>query len=263
MKIVIKVRYDGAAFCGSQVQPGVPTVQGVLTEAARTVFGFDCDVTGCSRTDAGVHALSYIATVAPRERRDDGWCSVPVGKIHRAFNAVLPESIAVAGAAEIDDSFHPRYDVLEKRYIYKIRDGVVRDPFLVGRAWQINRRLTDDRLAIMRRAAEKIVGRHDFACFMAAGSSVGSTVRTVTRAEVARTSPDTVEISVSADGFLYNMVRIITGTLVDAAFGRIDPETVLDVIESKDRTRAGQTAPAAGLYLADVDYGRKIDFEAE
>ena len=263
MKLVIKVRYNGAAFNGSQVQPGVPTVQGVLTDAARTVFGYDCDVTGCSRTDAGVHALCYIATVVPRGGHEDGWCTVPVGKIHRALNAVLPDAISVTGAAEVDDRFHPRYDVLEKEYIYKIYDGVTRDPFLVGRAWQINRKLTDDRIVRMRAAAGKLIGRHDFACFMASGSSVRSTVRTVTSAEVARTSPDLVEFSIKADGFLYNMVRIITGTLVDTAFDRIDPEDIPGIIDSRDRTLAGHTAPAAGLYLADVQYGRKIVFEAE
>lgn len=263
MKIVIKVRYNGAAFNGSQVQPGVPTVQGVLTDAARTVFGYDCDVTGCSRTDAGVHALCYIATVVPRGGHEDGWCTVPVRKVHRALNAVLPDAISVTGAAAIDDNFHPRYDVLEKEYIYKIYDGVTRDPFLEGRAWQINRKLTDDRIVRMNAAAEKLIGRHDFTCFMAAGSSVCTTVRTVTSAAVMRTSPSSVQFSIKADGFLYNMVRIITGTLTDVAFGRIDPEDIPKIIDSRDRSLAGQTAPAAGLYLAGVDYGRKIVFEAE
>ncbi len=263
MKLVIKVRYNGEGFNGSQVQPGVPTVQGVLTAAARTVFGMDCDVTGCSRTDAGVHALSYVATIAPRDGQGDGWCTVPVGKVHRALNAVLPEPIAVMGAAAIDDSFHPRYDVLEKEYIYKIYDGVARDPFLEGRAWQINRKITDDCVVRMTAAAEKMIGRHDFTSFMASGSSVGSTVRTITSAAVTRKSPDEVLISIRADGFLYNMVRIITGTLIDVAFGKIDPEAIPGIIESRDRTLAGQTAPAAGLYLADVDYAREIVFEAD
>ena len=115
MKILIKVKYDGAGLNGSQVQPGLPTVQGELTSAAREVFGFDCDVTGCSRTDSGVHALSYCATVAPRGKEDhDGWCPVPLGKIPRAFNTKLPSSISVCGACSVDGSFHPRYDVVTK-----------------------------------------------------------------------------------------------------------------------------------------------------
>ncbi len=261
MKILIKVKYDGADLFGSQVQPGLSTVQGELTAAAREVFGFDCDVTGCSRTDAGVHALSYCAAIAPRggTERDD-WCPVPVGKVPRALNSKLPSSISVCGACSVDNSFHPRYDVVSKEYVYLISDSAVRDPFLVRRTWQIGRPLSEDGIVAMSRAGAHFVGRHDFSAFMASGSDVSDTEREITLLSVKRRCDGILEITVAADGFLYNMVRIIVGTLVAVGQGKIDENEIPSIIDSRDRTRAGQTAPPDGLYLSDVRYKESINW---
>ena len=265
MKLLLKLSYDGSFFNGSQVQPGLPTVQGSLCDAAREIFGFSCDVTGCSRTDAGVHARSWCASVFPSSPPEDteAWCPVPVDKACRAFNAKLPPAMSAVAAASVPDTFHPRYDVVYKEYEYLICDSPERDPFLIGRAWQTGRRIDDGALYRMREAASTVVGKKDFRCFMASGSDVKDTVRNVSMLSVGRTGPDTLLIRIRADGFLYNMVRIIAGTLVDAAFGRIDPAAVGDIIASGDRTRAGQTAPAGGLYLSAVDYGGAVDWMTE
>ena len=259
MKLLVKVRYDGSAFSGSQVQPDLPTVQGVLTDASRQIFGFDCDVTGCSRTDAGVHALSYCAAISPRgERPPDDWCPVPIPKVPRAFNSKLPPAVAVCGACRVDDSFHPRYDVVSKEYVYFISDSPVRDPFLVSRAWQIGRRIGDRALSAMKSACPGFLGKHDFRAFMASGSDVTDTEREIYSIDVIRGDDGLIKITVSADGFLYNMVRIIAGTLVAVAFEKIREEEIPEIIASRDRSRAGQTAPPEGLYLSDVRYNKPI-----
>ncbi len=261
MKLLIKVRFDGKDLNGSQVQPGFPTVQGELTSAAREIFGFDCDVTGCSRTDSGVHALSYCAAVNPRGREDsEEWCAVPVGKVPRAFNSKLPPSISVCGACAVDGSFHPRYDVVSKEYVYLINDSALRDPFLVSRAWQTGRPLGDSELQAMTRAASYFIGKHDFTAFMASGSDVTDAVREIYSLTVRRNENGIIEITVSADGFLYNMVRIIAGTLAAVGYGKIAENEIPLIIDSHDRTRAGQTAPPDGLYLSDVRYGSQINW---
>ncbi|MBR7032445.1 MAG: tRNA pseudouridine(38-40) synthase TruA [Clostridia bacterium] len=264
MKLLIKVRYDGSRFNGSQVQPGLPTVQGELTAAAREIFGFDCDITGCSRTDAGVHALSYCAAVSPRDAdAENDWCPVPIGKVPRAFNSKLPASIAVLGACEVDRSFHPRYDVKSKEYVYLISDSCVRDPFLVSRAWQTGRPLKDENIAAMQRACSGFIGKHDFRSFMASGSEVSDTTREIFSLTVFRGGDGIIRITVSADGFLYNMVRIIAGTLLDVGYGKIGEDDISLIIESRDRSRAGMTAPPEGLYLSEVRYNKTIDWVFE
>ncbi len=265
MKLLLKVRYDGSYFNGSQVQPGVPTVQGALCAASEEIFGFPCDVTGCSRTDAGVHAKCYVASVYPTGVAvdPDGWCTVPTEKVGRAYNSVLPPYAAVCGAAVVPDSFHPRYDVVYKEYEYLICDAPCRDPFLLTRAWNTGRRFTDEGIGAMKDAARRIVGKKDFRCFMASGSDVKDTVRNVSELTVGRVGEDVLKIGIRADGFLYNMVRIIAGTLAEVGFGKIAPDSIDAIIASGDRSAAGMTAPASGLYLSRVDYGRVIDWKFE
>jgi len=254
------VAYDGSAYCGFQVQPNGVSVQAVLTDAFSRLFGFPCSVTGCSRTDSGVHAIGFCAAVAPRgtDAPGDGWCPVPVGKIHRAVNMLLPDDIAVTAAAEVDDSFHPRYNVVQKTYEYRIHDGAARNPFLLGKAYHTGRPITDAGMERMRAAAAYFVGRHDFAGYMASGSKIVDTVRCVSDAQVCRASDGTVVFRVSADGFLYNMVRIMAGTLLDCAYGRLSPEDAQRAVREKNRTLAGYTAPPEGLYLCQVEYDREI-----
>lgn len=252
MKILLHISYLGTNYCGYQIQKNAITVQQVLCEAAERVFGVRCDVTGCSRTDSGVHANDFCAAVS--EQGKSGLVtSIPTNKIPLAFTAVLPTDVSVWGAEEVDDGFHPRYDVKYKEYVYMIYNRAVPSPFLADRSWHYPRALDDDTVARMNEAAQRFVGTHDFASYMAAGSDIKETVRTVRAAEVYREG-DTVIFKVSADGFLYNMVRIFTGTLIAVAEGKLSPEDIDAVTDAKDRRLAGITAPAKGLYLNRVVY---------
>ncbi len=265
MKILLKIMYDGSGYCGFQYQPTGKSIQGVLTECVSKAFGMPCLVTGCSRTDAGVHALGYCAMVEPSDKllRESCWCTVPAEKIHRMLNVYLPDDICVVGAAYVEGDFHPRYNATGKEYVYRFRDAVCPDPFTVGRVYQVKRPIGEAELAKMNEAAKFIVGKHDFASFMASGSSVTDTVREVYSLEVDRIGEFDVEIRISGNGFLYNMVRIIAGTLLDVAYGKINPAEMEKIINSKDRSTAGTTAPAHGLYLSQVFYDRKIEFSAK
>ena len=264
MKLLLKIKYDGGAYHGFQYQPNAPTIQGILTERISEAFGFPCTVTGCSRTDAGVHALGYCAAASPADeaKRLERWCTIPTERIHRALNVALPDDIAVVGACEVPDEFHPRYDTVSKEYIYLINDGVCPDPFQRGRAYHAKKRLTDADIEKMNEAASFIVGRHDFSSFMAQGSSVSDTVRTLFELTVKRIGDATVQITARGDGFLYNMVRILTGTLLEVASDKISVRDITDIVDSCDRSRAGFTAPACGLYLNHVEYGDYIEFKA-
>lgn len=262
MKLLLKIMYDGSGFAGYQAQPGARTVQGTLTEAVSVALGFPCAVTGCSRTDAGVHALGFCCTVEPRDEnmRATDWLRIPVGRFHRALAHHLPEDVSVCAEAEVDDAFHARYSVASKEYVYRMYDTAGADPFMRSRAWHLKRPITDEGLSRMREAAEHVVGRHDFTSFMASGSKITDATRTVYSLSVERAG-GAIEIRISADGFLYNMVRIIAGTLVDCAYGVIEPCELEEIIAARDRTRAGRTAPPDGLYLADVRYGCAIDWK--
>lgn len=256
MKVLIKVRYDGTGFSGYQVQKGRRTVQGELCRAACELFGHECNVTGCSRTDAGVHAECFCATVSDADimGRAGLDTTIPAEKIPEALNAHLPYDIAVFDAVYVADDFHPRYAVKEKTYIYRIINTRMRDPFYENRAWFIPGTVFDDAaVARMDRAAAFLVGTHDFSSFMAAGSKITDPVRTVTHTAVAAHG-DLVEFEISADGFLYNMVRIIVGTLSAVGRGKIEPSGMTEIIEAHDRARAGVTAPPHGLYLNKVIY---------
>ncbi len=262
MKLLLKIMYDGSAYAGYQAQPGIKTVQGTLTAAVSGCLGIPCTVTGCSRTDAGVHALGFCCVVEPADPniRHEDWLKIPVGRVHRALAHCLPSDISVCGEALMEDSFHARYSVKSKEYLYRMYDTPNEDPFMHLRAWHLKRAVTGLGLERMREASRYIVGRHDFTSFMASGSKITDATRTVYLLDIRRDG-STVEVRISADGFLYNMVRIITGTLIDCAFGVFEPERIADIIEARDRTRSGRTAPPYGLYLAQVDYGCQIDWK--
>ena len=241
--IALKLMYNGTAYHGWQVQPNGVTVQQVLQDAVQRLTGVRSGITGCSRTDAGVHAEMFCCALHTDSR-------IPPEKVPAALNAHLPRDVAVTACRLVPDDFHPRYDARGKRYVYRIWNHPARNPFWEGRAYHYGRRLDVD---AMNAAAAALVGQHDFAAFCAAGSSVEDTVRCVSACGVTRRG-DLVEIRVQADGFLYNMVRIIVGTLLEVESGRIDPQTIPAILQSGDRTRAGATAPAHGLYLEQVFY---------
>lgn len=250
MKILLRLKYLGTNFCGWQFQPGdVRTVQKTLTDAAEALFGEKCGITGCSRTDSGVHALDFAATVQMTENAN----RIPLDKIPTAFARFLPSDISVISAEEVSDDFHPRYDVKSKEYIYRIYTAAVCDPFLYGRVWHYSGKLMPDAAERMDECAKRIVGKKDFTSFMAAGSKIEDAVRTVHYCDVTRDG-DMLTVRIAADGFLYNMVRIIAGTLMLSAAGKLTPDELTDIINAKDRAAAGLTAPPDGLYLNKVNY---------
>ena len=185
-----------------------------------------------------------------------------MGKIHRAYAGVLPGDISVVAAAEVADDFHPRYCSKGKRYIYRIWDAPYYDPFEAGRSMKCLFPVTGEKLERAKKAAEYFKGTHDFSSFMASGSKITDAVRTVTESELYRDG-EALIFSVAADGFLYNMVRIMAGTIIDCAAGRTEPCDVPEIIEKCDRSAAGATAPAEGLYLKDVFYDFQPDWKCE
>ena len=245
MKYLLKLSYCGTKFCGFQVQPNANTVQAELMRAAEKIFTVPCRITGCSRTDSGVHAREYFATLEPAEQG----ANIPPEKLPRALGSVLPQEISVMAAKYVPDDFSVRRAVEGKEYVYLLWTKDYGNPFLADRAWHYTKPLDIEK---MNEAAKIIVGTHDFASFMASGSDITDTVRTVSRCEVLEHGDGTVGIYVAADGFLYNMVRIIVGTLVYVSEGKISPEDIDSVIASKERKKAGKTAPAEGLYLNKV-----------
>ncbi len=247
MKYFAKIKYLGTDFHGFQVQPGKRTVQGELNRALEETFGYPCRITGCSRTDSGVHANEFCVTIQP----EGGY--IPPEKLPFAAARFLPEDISLFYAKECDEDFHPRYDVIGKEYVYKIYNDKVVDPFLFKRTWFLPRVISDEGLEKMRCAAEYILGEHDFTSFMAADSDTSDTVRRVDYLKIDRVG-STIEIRIFANGFLYNMVRIIVGTLCEVAFGRFEPADISDIIAARNRLLAGMTAPPDGLYLNRVDY---------
>ena len=243
-KYLIRLTYDGRKFAGYQIQNNARTVGGELLCALKKVFGSVESLAGCSRTDSGVHAKEYYASFSSeRFIRNE---SIPL-----ALNANLPNDIAVLECTTPEPDFHARYSVESKEYVYKIYTARVRDPFLDGLAYHYPKKIDLD---LLNNEAKALIGTHDFASFMAAGSDIKDTVRTIFSAYFRKTDEDITEFVISADGFLYNMVRIITGTLLAINENKIRPGALPEIIEGKKRELAGPTAPPQGLYLSKVNY---------
>lgn len=241
--IRIKVSYDGSNYFGWQKQPDKKTIQGELEFCIRKVFGIKkAEVIGSGRTDAGVHALSQVASFKIET-------SIPTEKIPEILNNNLPKDISVTEAIEVGENFHPRFSAHRKTYRYRIFPSRVRSPFLKDHSYMVKYRLDVDK---MKSEIKSLEGEHDFCGFMSSGSSVVSTVRMIYKADIYEDGEELV-IEVCGNGFLYNMVRIIAGTMVDIGRGAIDLP-LSDIISSKDRSKAGHTAPAQGLFLVDVEY---------
>lgn len=245
-KIALSLMYDGGKFCGWQVQKNARSVQGTLQDALEGVLGFRPDVCGCSRTDSGVHANNYVCHI-PKENITMG-CD----RLMAALNAHLRDSgLAVTGAEFKDADFHARYSCLSKEYIYKIWNDSYMNPFLKGRAMFYPRKIDIEALGYV---SEEYAGTHDFRAFMTKGSkNENNTVRTVKYFNAVREG-SLITISVCADGFLYNMVRIMVGTYLDLARKNAPKGSLAEIIQSKDRSLAGDTAPAEGLYLNRIFY---------
>lgn len=245
MKLFLRVEYIGTAYAGYQVQKNCITIQEKLQDAVEFLYGKRYAVTGCSRTDSGVHAKDFCCTIDCGEDLK----KIPASRLPEAMNRFLPKDIAVFSACEVSDEFHPRYDVVSKEYEYLIYNSKVRSPFYDNLAYVYNYPLDEKKLDTL---GALVCGTHDFKAFMSSGSDIEDTVRTVKYCKAEREG-NLIRIRIAADGFLYNMVRIIVGTLIEASTGRIDMP-IPEIISSLDRKNAGFTAPACGLYLNKVEY---------
>ena len=244
-KIALTLMYDGKDFCGWQVQKNAPTVQKSVQDALERVLGVRPDVSGCSRTDSGVHANMYVCHL------DAKYVKMPPEALMRAFNANVREKLSCYNAEYKDADFHARYSCLGKEYVYKFWNAKYRNPFLEDYSMYIPYRIDDEALAFV---GEEFAGKHDFRAFMSQGSKItDDTVRTVEYFRTERHG-ELVEIYVKADGFLYNMVRIMAGTYLEAAKGNLKKGDISRIIESGERKNAGDTARAHGLFLNRVFY---------
>ncbi len=241
--IILELTYLGTAFHGWQSQKNLSTVQSTLEAAAAAVVGHSVHITGCGRTDAGVHAKIYIANFRTE-------ATIPAERLPYALNTHLPPDIVVLRAWDTHEGFNAIGSCMRKEYTYHIYNSRIRDPFYVDRAWFYPRRLDE---GILQAAADAFVGTHDFAAVRSVGTEVKSTVRTVYDFSVERRGCH-ITLRVCANGFLYNMARAMVGTAVYCAEGKIEPRDIGAILEAGNRTAAGPTVPAGGLYMTHLWY---------
>ena len=244
--LLLTLRYRGTNYHGFQVQQNGVTVCQVFQDAQEKVFGSRLDIKGCSRTDAGVHANAFCLNFRTENQ-------IPCEKVPIALNIHLPGDVAVTDCREVPLDFHARYDCCGKEYCYLLHNSRIKDPFLENLAWLYPYPVDAQEL---EQAAQLLLGTHDFSAFCSAGSTVEDPVRTLYSFQVRREG-DLIRFIVRGDGFLYNMVRILVGTLLEISARRRTPESLLQALESGQRSQAGRTAPACGLYLNRVFYNQQ------
>ncbi len=271
--IKLTLAYDGTNYCGWQVQPNGPTVQAAVEAAIERLTQARTSLTVAGRTDSGVHAVGQVAAFHTES-------TIPIEKFRRGLQTFLPDDIVVASAIEVHDEFHATFWTVKKRYRYVMFDGPVMMPFLNRYVHNVGRRLDVD---AMTEAAASLLGTHDFRCFESHFPNKATSVRTILATSLHRTARwpgwlplpvehtqvtvsdygpvatvgfdnDFVCFEIEADGFLYNMVRAIVGSLLKIGLGQWKPERMAHIIASMDRAEAGHTAPAHGLYMVSVDY---------
>lgn len=240
--IKLTIQYNGQNYCGWQKQNDSLGIQGTIEKAIDDITKEKVKIIGSGRTDAGVHALGQVANFNTD-------CDIPIEKIPNALNSKLPKDISIIAAEEKDMDFHSRYSAKGKRYRYMIYNNSYRTPIYNNISYFVKYNLDIEK---MKKEAKALVGTHDFKGFMSSGSSVKDTVRTIYDIQIFN-QDDLIIIEVEGNGFLYNMVRILVGTLVDIGRGKIETD-MLSIIKSKSRSMAGHTAPAHGLFLKKVDY---------
>lgn len=254
MRVKLIIEYEGTNYSGWQRQPNGISVQEVLEQAFYKASGQHAVVHGAGRTDAGVHALAQVAHL-------DTTCSIPANKISYAMNVLLPADIRVKSSCEAPEDFHARFSAKAKTYRYAFYNDAHASAIYRNTTAHVNGKID---IPAMKAAASFIRGTHDFACFCASGSSAENTVRTIYNLEITSKEPF-IYIDITGSGFLYNMVRIISGTLIDVGLKKIAPEYVKEIVNGKDRTLASATAPARGLTLIAVHYtpqGKDTDIDA-
>ena len=245
MRIIkLIIQYDGADFSGWQIQPGKRTVQGVIQETLRKVLCEEINLLGCSRTDAGVHALGQVAHF-----KTDHLISLE--KLHQALKRLMPADIAILKVSEEKKEFHSQRSAKRKTYRYWILNSPMGDPHLRRTSWHIPLPLN---ISAMKKAAKPLVGTHDFMAFRASDASTKTSVRTIYKITFGKQNKGLFYIDFTGNGFLKNMIRNIMGTLVDVGRGRETPENVKNILQSCDRKRAGMKVPAQGLFLMKIFY---------
>ncbi len=242
--IQIIIEYDGTRYSGWQTQKNGQGLQDIISNAIHQVTKEEVKLNGSGRTDAGVHALGQSANFKTN-------CSIPVEKIPEAINKFLPKDIVIKEAKKVPDAFHARFSVKGKKYMYIVNNSKYRSAINNNYEYHFNQKID---YKAMKKAAEYFEGTYDFSGFMASGSSVKDTIRTIEKVQIKKREDDRIIFNFTGNGFLYNMVRIMVGTLLDVGVGKIKPEEIPSIIKSKDRTQAGKTVPAQGLYLVEVYY---------
>ena len=243
MRVKMVVAYDGTNYCGWQIQPNGVTIEQKLNEALTDLLQEPIKVTGASRTDAGVHSLGNVCIFDTNTR-------MPAEKISYALNTRLPEDIVVQDSCQVPESFHPRFSKSRKTYEYRILNQKFRNP---TRRLDTHFYYYDLDVEAMQRAAAYLVGKHDFKSFASTGGQAETSIRTIYSLDVEKRD-SIITIRVKGNGFLYNMVRIIAGTLIKVGAGEILPEEIPVILEAKDRSAAGPTAPAKGLTMIGLEY---------
>lgn len=241
--IKLEIEYDGKDYQGWQKQPNKLNIQGEIERAIQNITGEEVDLIGSGRTDAGVHAFGQVANFKINSE-------FSIEKMAVAINSQLKQSIRIKKAEEVSEDFHSRYHCHQKTYSYIIDNSEQGSAIYRGLTYHVAQPLDIDG---MQKAANYLVGEHDFSSFKSSGTSSKSSVRTIYKAQILK-EQDRVVIMLTGSGFLYNMVRIISGTLVEIGLGNMKPEEMLTILEAKDRQKAGKTLPAHGLFLMSVDY---------
>lgn len=241
--IRLVIEYDGKSFNGWQKQPTKLNIQGEIERAIEELTGEKIDLIASGRTDAGVHALGQVANFRTES-------NIPIDKFAIAINSKLKKSIVIKSAEEVDEKFHSRYSVKEKTYRYTINNSKYGTALFRDMEYHYPIKLDVDK---MKEAVKYFEGEHDFAAFKASGTSSKSSVRKIYKADVYENN-ERIYIELTGNGFLYNMIRIIAGTLLDVGIEKIKPEEIKNIIESKDRKQAGKTLPPQGLCLMEVKY---------
>jgi tRNA pseudouridine38-40 synthase len=245
-RFAVTLEYDGAAFAGFQLQSNADTVQAALERAVRQLFGETRRVAAASRTDSGVHARGQVAVFDLRH-------PLPPRRLTAALNSALPPAARVVACRQVPGDWDPRQRAIRKTYRYLVFNRATFSPLWIGRAWQVGPPLD---LPAMRQASRHLLGRHDFSSFRAAGCEAKHPVRTLLKITLRRQGP-LLTFAFTADAFLYRMVRALAGTLVAVGQGRMAPADMQRILRSRDRKLAGPTAPACGLYLEKIVFGRK------
>ncbi len=243
INIKLTIEYDGSRYYGWQKQPGLITVEGEIEKAIKKITKEEIKIYGSGRTDKGVHARGQIANFITNSK-------IPPNKIKEAVNNVLPKDISIKHSCIVSDDFHSRYHAKGKEYKYLIYNNRIRSSLLWKYTHHIPYALN---INLMQKAAKEFIGTYDFASFMAKGSNKKNTVRTIYDLNINK-NDKIIQVSVKGNGFLYKMVRTIVGTLLNVGRGYLDCNQIYDIIKSKDRRKAGKTAPAKGLYLEEVYY---------